>query len=145
MLTKMMPFELDAELIAYYDEAIATDDDCGGVDLVSEGIYKGHLDLWCWRTDKSTMIIITQVKHYPNGAKDLLVLMLAGDGGIEDWNDCTKEFANEICYHFGCRQVIAFVKAKLWEIFKDAGAGENVDELYMVIGRKPEQNEELDN
>ena len=137
MLTKVLPHQLDAELIEYFHGAIATDEHCGGVDLVSNGIYDNHLELWTWITNKSKMVIITEVKHYPDGYKELLICMLSGDGGVEDWDLCTNAYAGKICIDRDCGRVVAFVKADLWEIFKKAGVGEGVEEIYMVIGKEP--------
>jgi hypothetical protein len=133
MLTRLYPHELDATTINHYHNAIGTDDHAGDVDLVSQGIYRNHLQLWVWETDSSTMTIITEVKVHPDGYQELLVSMLAGKGGVSDWTEVVNAFSQSPCTDFKCERVIAYVKPELWKKFKKHGA--SAKELYVVIGK----------
>jgi hypothetical protein len=136
MLKRVMPHELSVTEITHYYRAVDTDEHSGGVELVSFGIYNKHLQLWTWTTDTSSMVVITEVKHLPDGFNQLLVSMLAGEGGINSWSDCTTAFAGSPCTEFNCAEVIGYVKYDLWSMFKEyPGVGDGIEEIY-VVGRK---------
>lgn len=143
MLKRIMPHELGTEDIDYYYQALATDEHSGGVDLVSKAIYDEHLQLWRWKTNACLMVVVTQILHKPDGFSELLISMLAGTGGIHDWDEITTAFAEDPCREFYCDRVIAYVKADSWEIFKNAGAGKGAEELFMVIGKEPNGREDV--
>ena len=137
MLTKVLPHELDSEMIGYFDRAVTTDEHSGGTEMVSQAIYDGHLECWTWETEGSRMVIITQIKGFPDEEKELLVSMLAGTGGISEWEACTTAFADEVALDRYCNRVVAYVKPSLWKKFKEAGADTGTEELYVVIGKNP--------
>lgn len=133
MLEQKKPHELDADTINYYHDAVKTDAHGGGVDLVSIGIYENHLQLWTWTNGDSKMVAVSQVINKPDGYTELLVRMLAGRGGMKDFQDVVNAFTDEPCLEYGCDRVIAFVKCALWEKFKEHGV--EAEEVYTVIGK----------
>jgi len=145
MLRQVLPHDLTEQQIRYYHEAIETDEHSGGVLLVQKGIYEDHLGLYVWEKDDCEMVIIAQVIPRPDGYRELLISMLAGTGGCAQWDEVTKEFADEVAPTLYCDRVIAMVKPWLWEKFKAAGAGAGCEEAYVVIARNPsEQSESSD-
>ena len=135
MVKQVLPHELTEKQIEYYHRAIETDEHSGGLLLVQRGIEEGHLGLFVWKNDQSEMVIITEVVNRPDGFRELLVSMLAGTGGIAQWEEVITTFSDEVAPAFYCDRVITFVKTHLWEKFRGAGAGAGVEELYVVLSR----------
>jgi hypothetical protein len=132
MLTRIYPWELDPITIELYYKAVSTDDHCGGVEEVSIAIGNESRQLWVWGTDVSTMVMVTEVRQHPDTFKEMIVLMLAGHGGLAEYNQVTDAFADR-CWEFDCERVVAYVKPDLWKIFKAGGADSK--EIYVVISK----------
>ncbi len=124
MLNKIMPYELDETEVEYYHKAIATDDHSGGVDMVSELILCGTMDLWVWSQpaapNESINIIITRFVTYPDGYRELFVAMMAGTN-VTDTLAHTEIHSILMSYALrkGCSRISAFVKPDMWSNFKD--------------------------
>ena len=134
MLERISTWELDKVAINYYHKAIETYDHSGGLDETSWSIANAEKQLWLWKTDSSYMVVITEIRVHPDNYRELVVLMLAGDGDIEVWIEVTTAFADE-CAMFDCERVVAYVEPDLWDMFKDHGVGDGVDVLYVVISK----------
>jgi hypothetical protein len=135
MLERISTWELDKVTINYYHRAIDTYDHSGGVDETSWAIARGDNQLWIWKSESSQMVIVTEVRQHPDVYRELVVLMLAGSGGLSDWVQTTSAFADK-CAEFQCDRVITFVRPELWEKFQEHGAGEGTETLYIVIGKE---------
>jgi hypothetical protein len=135
MLERKQSWELDKDEINHFHRAIETYDHSGGLDEVSWSIARGEYQLWSWKTDASSMVVITEVRRHPDDYRELVVLMLAGNGGLSAWVEVTTAFADQ-CQLFDCESVVTYVTPALWEVFKAHGAGEGVSVKYVVLEKE---------
>ena len=133
MITRKMPWDLNAEETDLLYKAADTDDHSGGVNQVTCDVIEGLLELWVWETDEGICLIITQVGTYRDGEKELCVAMFAGHRPlgrslVDDLSFVAKEM--------GCSSVVAYIKPELAEKFGvyEEGSFLNDKQMYVVVG-----------
>jgi len=114
MLSKVFPHELGDEELKYFHSAVDTDDHSGSMDEVVRDIYDGHLELWLWSADDSTVIFVTSISSQRDGFKELFITMMSGQGAIVlqvDISDSLKLVAKDR----GCSALGAYMKPHIAE------------------------------
>lgn len=132
----LMPYELNSDEIEYYHQAVATDELCGGQDLVSNLILNGLMELWVYNDDGTILVCVTRVSEYPSGYRELLVQMMAGSNVTATMSHShVQKTLMEYAIKQRCLRMTAYVRPSMWEHFKDVT---NYREEYVVIALYPE-------
>tara|TARA_R100001198_G_C5214087_1_gene198405 strand:- start:938 stop:1384 length:447 start_codon:yes stop_codon:yes gene_type:complete len=109
MLSKVFPHELSDEDLKHFYAAIKTDEHSGPPDGVAMDIYDGKLEVWHWKTEDSSVIVITDIVEYRDGYREMFVVMCAGSGALKNQSDgwdSLKVYAKER----RCSEITAYVK-----------------------------------
>jgi hypothetical protein len=144
-LERVLPHELTANEIGHYHKAVATDEHLGGVEVASDLVYKGIMELWAYSDvkdedfgDASILVILTRVCHQPDGYSELLVQCMSG---VKVTSTGVKELAEVKLMEFakkqGCARMIAYVKKDIWQVLADR-LDDRYQEEYVLISLSPE-------
>lgn len=135
MLTRKDTWELGPEEVDLFHKACLTDDHSGGPSVVSETIYRGGYQLWVWETERSLVLLITQVSVHPDGFVEMIITMLAGRDVMDLQREVVEGLAKEAS-EMGCNALIAFIKPELAEKFgaNDDGSFLSDKKRYIVFG-----------
>lgn len=132
-----MPYELSSVEIGYFHDAIATDPHSGGLDVVSNLVMTGAMELWVFNEDETILVTITRVVTYPDGYRELLVQMMAGTAvtSTDAHLECERVMMRYALKQ-GAQRMVAYMRPDIWNHMKGP-LGERYVQEYVVLSLAP--------
>lgn len=148
MFSKVFPHELDEKGLDLFYEAVKTDEHAGPIDSVISEIYDNRLEIFLWKNDENSFLLVTEVAEYRDGFKELVLVMCSGYGMFKEQSKI--DYLRDIARERGCSLITGYVKQNiasgnfnLLGRFKtkkereDDGVGLNVfDVTYVVVSTR---------
>lgn len=133
-LLKTFPQDLDGPTFTWYAKAVDTDEHGGGMEVVSNLIRNGVMDLWIYNEEDTILVVVTRFVDYPDGFREMLIQMMAGTNVTDTLaHESIQDDLLEHAVRHGGSRLVAYVKPEIWVHFRDKT---NYVEEFVVVSYK---------